>query len=101
MDGDILRKAIFLLRDCHESEQQVVTRLKDYFPDLALGDREMYTSEARDLVHGIHPAHAVDAARVAAVAPVVPPVPVAPAVSAAPAVAVPAVPVVAPAPAAS
>lgn len=58
MDSDILRKAIFLLRECHESEQQVVTRLKDYFPDLTLGDREMYTSEARDLVHGIHPAHA-------------------------------------------
>lgn len=57
MDGDILRKAIFLLRDCHESEQQVVTRLKDYFPHLGLGERVMYTSEARDLVHGVHPAH--------------------------------------------
>jgi hypothetical protein len=59
MDGDILRKAIFLLRDCHESEQQVVTRLKDYFPHLTAGDREMYTSEARDLVHGVHPTHSL------------------------------------------
>lgn len=56
MEADILRKAIFLLRDCHESEQQVVTRLKDYFPHLSSGDREMYTSEAWDLMHGTHPA---------------------------------------------
>jgi hypothetical protein len=75
MDGDILRKAIFLLRECHESEQQVVTRLKDYFPQLTLGDRERYTSEARDLVHGIHPAHAADAVRVV---PAVSPAPAAP-----------------------
>ncbi|WP_329130308.1 hypothetical protein OG552_06905 [Streptomyces sp. NBC_01476] len=56
MEADVLRKAIFLLRDCHESEQQVVTRLKDYFPELAVGDREMYVSQAWDLVHGTHPA---------------------------------------------
>lgn len=56
MDQSILHKAIFLLRDCHESEQQVVTRLKDYFPDLDLSARERYTSEAMDLVHGVHPA---------------------------------------------
>jgi len=56
MEADVLRKAIFLLRDCHESEQQVVTRLKDYFPHLSVGDRERYVGEAWDLVHGIHPA---------------------------------------------
>jgi hypothetical protein len=56
MEADVLRKAIFLLRDCHSSEQQVVNRLKDYFPELTVGDRERYTSEAWDLVHGIHPA---------------------------------------------
>jgi hypothetical protein len=55
MDQSILHKAIFLLRDCHESEQQVVARLKDYFPDLDLSVRERYTSEAMDLVHGVHP----------------------------------------------
>ncbi|MEW2522072.1 hypothetical protein [Actinacidiphila alni] len=77
MDGDILHKAIFLLRECHESEQQVVTRLKDYFPHLTLSDREMYTSEARDLVHGVHPAHAADAPYPAPVRPVVAPAPAA------------------------
>lgn len=56
MDQSILHKAIFLLRDCHESEQQVVSGLKDYFPDLDLSVRERYTSEAMDLVHGVHPA---------------------------------------------
>jgi hypothetical protein len=56
MEADVLHKAIFLLRDCHESEQQVVTRLKDYFPGLPVADRELYVSQARDLVHGIHPA---------------------------------------------
>ncbi|MDJ0344569.1 hypothetical protein QMK19_15340 [Streptomyces sp. H10-C2] len=56
MDNAILHKAIFLLRDCHESEQQVVSRLKDYFPELDLSARERYTSEAMDLVHGVHPA---------------------------------------------
>jgi hypothetical protein len=56
MEADVLRKAIFLLRDCRESEQQVVNRLKDYFPELTAGDREMYTSQAWDLVHGTHPA---------------------------------------------
>jgi hypothetical protein len=54
VDNDILRKAIFLLRDCHESEQQVVEGLKSYFPALSLGDRERYVGEARDIVHGIH-----------------------------------------------
>ncbi|MEU6849442.1 hypothetical protein ABZ901_05845 [Actinacidiphila alni] len=84
MDGDILHKAIFLLRECHESEQQVVTRLKDYFPHLTLSDREMYTSEARDLVHGVHPAHAADAPHphpVASAVPLTPVVAPAPAVS--------------------
>jgi hypothetical protein len=56
MEADVLRKAIFLLRDCHESEQQVVRRLKDYFPELTVGDREVYVSQAWDLVHGTHPA---------------------------------------------
>lgn len=56
MDNDILRKAIFLVRDCHESEQQAVEGLKRYFPDLHLGDRERYVSEACDMIHGIHPA---------------------------------------------
>ncbi len=56
MDNAILHKAIFLLRDCHEPEQQVVDRLKDYFPDLTLGERERYTSEAWDMVHGKHSA---------------------------------------------
>ncbi|WNI14861.1 hypothetical protein [Actinacidiphila sp. ITFR-21] len=56
MEADVVRKANPLLRDCHASEQQVVTRLKDYFPELTVGDREMYTSEAWDLVHGVHPA---------------------------------------------
>ncbi|MDX6316398.1 MAG: hypothetical protein QOF44_5862, partial [Streptomyces sp.] len=42
MDNDILRKAIFLLRDCHESEQQAVQGLKNYFPHLHLSDRERY-----------------------------------------------------------
>ncbi|WP_328916880.1 MULTISPECIES: hypothetical protein [unclassified Streptomyces] len=55
MDADILRKAIFLMRDCHESEQQVVSRLKDYFPHLSAGERETYTSQAWDLVHCGHP----------------------------------------------
>lgn len=55
MDNTILHKAIFLLRDCHESEQQVVDRLKDYFPALSHEARERYTSEARDMVHGKHP----------------------------------------------
>jgi hypothetical protein len=54
MEADVLRKAIFLLRDCRESEQQVVTRLKDYFPHLSVGDRERYVGEAWDLVHGTH-----------------------------------------------
>jgi cbb3-type cytochrome oxidase cytochrome c subunit len=56
MDNDILRKAIFLVRDCHESEQQAVEGLKTYFPHLHLGDRERYVSEACDMIHGIHPA---------------------------------------------
>lgn len=56
MDNAILHKAIFLLRDCHEPEQQVVERLKDYFPDLTLGERERYTGEAWDMVHGKHSA---------------------------------------------
>lgn len=54
MDHTILHKAIFLLRDCNEPEQQVVERLKDYFPALSLGERERYTSEAWDMVHGNH-----------------------------------------------
>ncbi|WP_169316930.1 hypothetical protein [Actinacidiphila oryziradicis] len=54
MESDILRKAIFLLRDCHESEQQVVEGLKSYYPGLSLGDRERYVGEAWDMVHGIH-----------------------------------------------
>ncbi|AEW94564.1 MULTISPECIES: hypothetical protein [Streptomycetaceae] len=56
MDNAILHKAIFLLRDCHEPEQQVVESLKDYFPALSLSERERYTGEAWDLVHGTHPA---------------------------------------------
>jgi hypothetical protein len=54
MDNDILRKAVFLMRDCHESEQQAVEGLKKYFPYLALGDRERYVSEAMDIMHGTH-----------------------------------------------
>jgi len=54
VDNTILHKAIFLLRDCHEPEQQVVDRLKDYFPALSHEDRERYTLEARDMVHGKH-----------------------------------------------
>jgi len=54
VDNDILRKAIFLLRDCHESEQQVVEGLKSYYPGLSLGDRERYVGEAWDMVHGTH-----------------------------------------------
>ncbi|MDX6314061.1 MAG: hypothetical protein QOF84_1829 [Streptomyces sp.] len=56
MDNDILRKAIFLLRDCHESEQQAVEGLKKYFPHLHLGDRERYVGEAWDMIHGVHTA---------------------------------------------
>jgi hypothetical protein len=52
MDNDILRKAVFLMRDCHESEQQAVEGLKKYFPYLPLGDRERYVSEAMDIMHG-------------------------------------------------
>jgi cbb3-type cytochrome oxidase cytochrome c subunit len=44
------------VRDCHESEQQAVEGLKKYFPDLHLGDRERYVSEACDMIHGVHPA---------------------------------------------
>jgi hypothetical protein len=54
VDSTILHKAIFLLRDCQEPEQQVVDRLKDYFPTLSHDDRERYTSEAWDMVHGKH-----------------------------------------------
>jgi hypothetical protein len=54
MDTDILRKAVFLMRDCHESEQQAVEGLKKYFPYLSLGDRERYVSEAMDMMHGTH-----------------------------------------------
>ena len=56
MEKDILRKAIFLLRDCHESEQQVCEGLKNYFPTLSLTERELYFAEAWDLLHGVHPA---------------------------------------------
>ncbi len=56
VDNTILHKAIFLLRDCHESEAQVVARLKDYFPTLSHDERERYTSEAWDMVHGTHTA---------------------------------------------
>jgi hypothetical protein len=56
MDNDILRKAIFLLRDCHESEQQAVQGLKNYFPHLHLSDRERYVGEAWDMIHGVHTA---------------------------------------------
>ncbi len=56
MDNTILHKAIFLLRDCHEPEQQVVEGLKTYFPELSLGERERYASEAWDMVHGKHSA---------------------------------------------
>jgi hypothetical protein len=54
MDNEILRKAVFLMRDCHESEQQAVDGLKKYFPYLSLGDRERYVSEAMDMMHGTH-----------------------------------------------
>lgn len=58
MDNDILRKAIFLVRDCHESEQQAVDGLKRYFPYLTLGDRERYVSEAMDMTHaGMSPVY--------------------------------------------
>ncbi|MCQ4079793.1 hypothetical protein NGB36_04105 [Streptomyces sp. RB6PN25] len=56
MDQSIVHKAVFLLRDCHEPEQQVIERLKDYFPTLTLDERERYTSEAWDMVHGNHSA---------------------------------------------
>jgi hypothetical protein len=57
MEQDILRKAVFLVRDCHESEQQAVEGLKRYFPGLALHEREHYVSQAWDLVHGLHGVH--------------------------------------------
>lgn len=51
MDSQIIHKASFLLHECHESEQTVVERLKDYFPELTLVERERYVAEAWDLVH--------------------------------------------------
>ncbi|MFI9275442.1 hypothetical protein ACIGXM_32755 [Kitasatospora sp. NPDC052896] len=52
MDSQILHKATFLLHECHEPEQVVVERLKDYYPHLSLTERERYVSEAWDQVHG-------------------------------------------------
>jgi hypothetical protein len=54
VDNEILHKAIFLLRDCRESEERAVEVLKTYFPGLAHGDRERYVSEAWDVLHGVH-----------------------------------------------
>ncbi|MFE0462593.1 hypothetical protein ACFW1A_25390 [Kitasatospora sp. NPDC058965] len=51
MDSQILHKAAFLLHECHEPEQVVVERLKEYFPALTLVERERYVSEAWDKVH--------------------------------------------------
>jgi hypothetical protein len=51
MDSQILHKAAFLLHDCHEPEQVVVERLKEYFPALTLVERERYVAEAWDKVH--------------------------------------------------
>ncbi|MFE9428182.1 hypothetical protein ACFYNO_35090 [Kitasatospora sp. NPDC006697] len=51
MEKQILHKAAFLLHDCHEPEQQVVERLKEYFPELSLVERERYVQEAWDQVH--------------------------------------------------
>lgn len=51
MDSKILHKAAFLLHECHEPEAVVVERLKDYFPDLSLTERERFVSEAWDQVH--------------------------------------------------
>jgi hypothetical protein len=56
VDNEILRKAVFLLRECHEPPQQAVEGLKNYFPYLAPGDRERYVSEAMDMMHGTHSA---------------------------------------------
>ena len=54
MDNQIIHQAAFLLHECHEPEQTVVERLKDYFPELTLIERERYVSEAWDQVHGKH-----------------------------------------------
>ncbi|WP_327070211.1 hypothetical protein OG500_31555 [Kitasatospora sp. NBC_01250] len=51
MDSQILHKAAFLLHECHEPEQTVVERLKEYFPALSLVERERYVQEAWDQVH--------------------------------------------------
>ena len=52
MDSQIVHKAAFLLHECHEPEQVVVERLKDYFPELTLVERERFVAEAWDQVHG-------------------------------------------------
>ena len=51
MESQILHKAAFLLHECHEPEQVVVERLKEYFPSLSLIERERYVAEAWDQVH--------------------------------------------------
>ncbi|MDH6143889.1 MULTISPECIES: hypothetical protein [Kitasatospora] len=51
MDKQILHKAAFLLHECHEPENVVVERLKEYFPVLTLVERERYVQEAWDQVH--------------------------------------------------
>ncbi|WP_181442290.1 hypothetical protein [Streptomyces tateyamensis] len=51
MESQILHKAAFLLHECHEPEQVVVERLKEYFPALSLVERERYVQEAWDQVH--------------------------------------------------
>lgn len=56
MEKQILHKAAFLLHECREPEQVVVERLKEYFPELTLVERERFVQEAWDQVHGANAA---------------------------------------------